>query len=166
MLGRFNGYVQPFVHALCAQHRDMQHTARLFRLSRRIQHIDQHAERLHSGGRKRMRLLGVGLRLVQPSENQLATGEQRQPLRVFPQINGMQHRSARRVNPTSLQALYGAAFQRLRAFPPRLRRGLFKRLPELLTQQRDQIRRYMAAVALFKLIEIRSRTHQLRALRR
>ena len=68
-----------------------------------------------------LRLLGVGLRLVQPSENQLATGEQRQPLRVFPQINGMQHRPARRVNPTSLQALYGAAFQRLRAFPPRLR---------------------------------------------
>ena len=47
-----------------------------------------------------------------------------------------------------------------------VRRGLFKRLPELLTQQRDQIRRYVAAVALFKLIEIRSRTHQLRALRR
>ena len=83
MLGALDGHAQPFIHALRAQHRDMQHAARLFSLARRIQHIDQHAERLHPCERKFMCLLGMGLRVIQPPENQFAAGKQRQPLRVF-----------------------------------------------------------------------------------
>ena len=78
----------------------------------------------------------------------------------------MQHRSTRGVNPSLLQTLHSAAFQCLRAFPPVLRGGHFKRLPELLTQQRHQIRGDMSAVARLKLFKIRGGTHQVCALRR
>ena len=76
----------------------------------------------------------------------------------------MQHGSACGINSARLQALYCASLECLGTFPPVLRRRRFNRLPELLAEQRHQIRRNITSVTGLKLFKIGNRARQIRAL--
>ena len=84
VLRALNSHTQTIFLSLRAHDSNIQHAARLIPAPHRIQHIDQHAKRLHPRRRKCMRPQRMAERVIQSPQYQFTTGKQRQSLRIFP----------------------------------------------------------------------------------